>query len=102
MEHTGEIIFACGRRYTEVPQKAINGLDVGTVLTVRRNEDAPKIPQPYGDISCFGCPCKRRAKHKEFKFFRQEDIDPDTDKAIKAPSGVGVSCAVAELIPDKK
>ena len=97
---TGEIIFACGRKYTEVPQKAIDKIAVGTKLSVWKNEDPPKTPQPGREISCLGCPCKRKAKRKQDMFYRKEDLDPKTDEAIKRPSGIIVVCAITELIPD--
>ncbi|HDY87682.1 MAG TPA: hypothetical protein ENH82_06125 [bacterium] len=99
---TGKIIFACGRGYTEVPQKAIDKVNVGTKLAVWKNEDPPKTPQPQDEISCLGCPCKRKAKRKQDMFFRREDIDPKTDEAIKRPSGIVVVCAIAELIDNEQ
>lgn len=96
----GEIIFACGKKYTEVPQKALNSVSVGVKMAVWKNEDFGKGPQPTMEISCLGCPCKRRAKRKEDMFFRREDIDPKTDEAIHRPSGIVVQCAIAELVPD--
>lgn len=99
-EHNGQIIFACGRRYTEVPQTVIKQISVGDKLSVWNNETHPQAPQPHDEISCLGCPCKRKAKRKEDMFYRKEDIDPETDKAIKSPSGICVVCAVTEIVPD--
>ena len=98
--HNGQIIFACGRRYTEVPEKAINKVSVGTKLCVWNNESHPKTPQPYGEISCLGCPCKRKAKRKQDMFFHKDDIDPKTDEPHRTPTGIVVQCAIAELVPD--
>lgn len=95
----GQIVFACGRRYTEVPQEAISQVSVGTKLCVWNNESSPKMPEPK-DISCLGCPCKRKAKRKQDMFFHKDDKDPKTDKPHRAPTGIVVQCAIAELIPD--
>ena len=98
---TGEIIYACGKRYTEVPQNVIDKLAVGMEMCVYKNEDKQNIPQPAKEISCFSCPCKRRAKRKKDMFYRKVDIDPKTDRAIHRPSGIVITCAVAELKDSK-
>ena len=97
-----EIRFACGKKYTEVPRKAIKQLSIGMKLCVWNNETHPKAPEPQFEISCLGCPCKRKAKHKENKFFHKDDINPKTDEPHRAPTGVVVECAIIELIPDTK
>lgn len=96
----GEIIFACGNRYTEVPRKAINALFVGGKMLVYKNEDFTNYPTGPHKGTCFACPCKRKAKRKEDMFFHRDDIDPNTDEAIHSPTGKAIVCAVAELVPD--
>lgn len=98
----GEIIFACGNRYTEVPQKAISQLFVGEKMLVYKNEDFSNYPKAKGprQHTCFSCPCKRKAKRKEDMFFHRDDIDPKTDQPHRSPTGVAIVCAVAELTPD--
>lgn len=73
---TGEIIFACGKKYTEVSQKVIDQIHVGEKFCVWKNEGDTRSPEPRAEISCLGCPCKRRAKRKEDMFFHKNDIDP--------------------------
>ena len=95
---TGEIIFACGRRYTEVPQKAIKNAPLGEKFIVYSNEDFNNHPKSETvKATCFSCPCKRKAKRKEEKFYRKVDIDPKTDEAIHSPTGVYIVCAITAL-----
>jgi len=100
---TGEIIFACGRRYTEVSQGNIDQVSVGGRLKVWDNENFHNYPKPdNGEHSCLGCPCKRRAKYKKDMFYAEKDIDPVTNKAINRPTGSVISCAIADLKDSKK
>ena len=97
---TGEIRFACGRGYTEVPQKAIKQVSVGTRLCVFNNETHPKRPEPIDEYSCLDCPCKRKAKHKKDKFWHPDDMDSNGEPN-GFPSGIAVMCNIVELIEDK-
>ena len=100
---TGEIIFACGKRYTEVPQKAIGHIHIGEKMIVYSNEDFTNHPKSDTvKESCFSCPCKRKSKRKKEMFYHKDDIDPKTDEAIQSPTGVYIVCAIAELKPSIK
>ena len=92
---TGEIVFACGKKYTEVPQKAIDGVSVGAKLLVWANDR--KVNTPKGEHSCLSCPCKRKAKRKKDMTYHPDDIDAATDQATRAPTGIVIACAIAEL-----
>ena len=97
---TGEIIFACGRRYVEVSQSNIDQVNVGDRLRVWATEDSPQNPEPSSfEQSCLSCPCRRKAKRKEDMFYEKGDIDPKTDRACRRPSGKSFSCVIAELKP---
>ncbi len=101
---TGEIIFACGRKYTEVPQKVINELKVGLKMCVYDNGESHKnCPDPWNP-HCLECPCKRKAKRKKDRCFRREDRagGRKNGKPIKTPTGIFIKCAIAELKPSVK
>ncbi len=100
--HNGQIVFACGKKYTEVPQKAIGKVGIGMKMVVWNNESHPKELEGSLEISCLGCPCKRRAKREKDMFYHKNDIDPKTDEAIRTPTGICVQCAIVELVPDTK
>jgi len=96
---TGEIVFACGRRYTEVPQKVIDELSIGLKMCVYDNGEADKNAPDPRDPHCLDCPCKRKAKRKKDRCYRGEDCEGGTKKgkAIHSPTGVFIQCAIAEL-----
>lgn len=99
---TGEMIFACGRRYTEVPQKCIDEISVGDKLLVWDNEDFNNPPKPNSvDKSCLACPCKRKAKRKRDMFYHRDDLDSH-GAAKRRPTGIKIQCAIAELKPSVK
>ena len=94
------MIFACGNKYTGVLQKVIDQVSVGHKLLVWANDRDSNSPK--GEHNCRSCPCKRKAKRKEDMTYHPDDIDPATDEAMRAPTGIVIACVIAELKPSDK